>query len=157
MFLLGQSFPQISLISSHSEKPLLFFFYIQPEEGPGIRAETSYPIASFWVAGDERELWKKTLSRVRNSIDPMTHRTIWSRLKMWIFPCVWKTLVFLNARSLCICNCKYRASSSHSTSLWIMLNFHDTQNFFSMSHFSRFNSFFSLIFFFFFCICTALV
>ena len=34
MFLLGQSFPQFSLISSHS-------------------------IASFWVAGDKRELWKK--------------------------------------------------------------------------------------------------
>ena len=32
-----------------------------------------------------------------------------------------------------------------------------TPDFFSTSHFSRFNSFFSLIFFFFFCICTALV
>ena len=29
---------------------------IQPEEGFSIRTETSYP--SFWVAGDERELWK---------------------------------------------------------------------------------------------------
>ena len=36
-----------------------------------------------------------------------------------------------------------------------MLNFHDTR-LFSTSHFSPFNSFFSLIFFF-FCICTALV
>ena len=32
-----------------------------------------------------------------------------------------------------------------------------TPDFFSTSHFSRFNSFFSLIFFFSFCICTALV
>ena len=32
-----------------------------------------------------------------------------------------------------------------------------TPDFFSTSHFSRFNSFFSLIFFFFFCTCTALV
>ena len=32
------------------------FFDIQPEEGSIIRAEMSY--LSFWVAGDERELWK---------------------------------------------------------------------------------------------------
>ena len=37
---------------------LLFNPFIQPEEGPSTRAETSYPIAGFWVAGDERELWK---------------------------------------------------------------------------------------------------
>ena len=41
------------------EKPFncFFFFDIQPEEGPSIRAETSYPIkvASFWVAGRPRE------------------------------------------------------------------------------------------------------
>ena len=42
------------------EKPFDCFFIIQPEESPSIRSETSYPIASFWVAGDERELWEKT-------------------------------------------------------------------------------------------------
>ena len=31
------------------EKPLLFSFDIQPKEGPSIRAETSYPIASLWL------------------------------------------------------------------------------------------------------------
>ena len=37
------------------EKPLLFSFDIQPEEGPSIRAETSYPIASLWL--EMRENW----------------------------------------------------------------------------------------------------
>ena len=41
-----------------SKQRLCCFFDIQPEEGPCIRAETSYPIASFWVAGEEREFWK---------------------------------------------------------------------------------------------------
>ena len=40
------------------EKPLLFSFDIQPEEGPSIRAETSYPIASLWLEMREN-LWKK--------------------------------------------------------------------------------------------------
>ena len=78
MFLLGESFPQFSLLSSHSETcnwirrfgpdTRAFCFFIQPEEGPSIRDETSYPIASFWVAGEERELWKFFFCRLHCSI-----------------------------------------------------------------------------------------
>ena len=60
--------------------------------------------------------------------------TLWSTrvsllgqyFKMWIFPCFWKTLVLLNARSLYIHDLQlYRVSSSRaqSTSLWIILGF----------------------------------
>ena len=71
----------------------------------------------------------------------MTHRTIWPRLKM-------NFSMFLNTRSLCICNCKYRASSSLDQQVFEECSIFMTPDFFSTSHFSRFNSFFSLIFFF---------
>ena len=54
MFLLGQTFPQFSLISSHSETlgydvSALILGPSSPEEGPSIRAETSYPKVSEWL------------------------------------------------------------------------------------------------------------
>ena len=36
------------------EKPLLFSFDIQPEEGPSIRAETSYPMGHIHLRGKWR-------------------------------------------------------------------------------------------------------
>ena len=96
----------------------------------------------------------------------MTHRTIWSRPKMWIFPCFWKTLVLLNARSLYICNCKCRApplslnkslNNAHISFFFCQYIFYKDGPFFLDVSFFPLQLILFFDLFFSFCICAALV